>query len=421
MRRLRALPVILCLSFPAAAQEGGGQISEPLRIAPEPDQWIVRGIAANDLLNVREKPSPLGKTLGRLPNGSLVRLGECEEVEGYEWCRIVALDVDELEGWTPARYLQSLAEFGAEMERQAAAPADAEGNQAEPAAPETARAADGTPVPQPAPRDEAAVASEPVEVGEPAGEPPVTAEAAAAETAVPDSDAPTEAAASEAPAGEAEAAQADRESRLAGEERALPPGLEARFAGAEPAPLAEAPADGAEAAEPASEPRASAVAGDEQEDDAEGSGAADEAVAAGEADGVPMPSPRPGSGEAADAAPGPPPADSGQVALAEETAATGLPPRAGPGDIAGEAPCARHVGQPMTRCVLLVARTGAGDADVTVVWPDGGTRLIEFRGGAPARSDATGEFRYTREGTLNMIRIGGSERFEILDALAFGG
>ncbi|MBZ9822469.1 SH3 domain-containing protein [Mesorhizobium sp. CA4] len=82
-------------------------------------------------------------------------------------------------------------------------------------------------------------------------------------------------------------------------------------------------------------------------------------------------------------------------------------------------PCARHVGQPMTRCEISVAHEG-GDSVVTVTWPDGGTRLINFRDGKPAGCDSSDEFRFTREGSLNMIRIGVSERFEITDALALG-
>ncbi|MDX8514109.1 SH3 domain-containing protein [Mesorhizobium captivum] len=88
-------------------------------------------------------------------------------------------------------------------------------------------------------------------------------------------------------------------------------------------------------------------------------------------------------------------------------------------DTAGGIPCARHIGQPMTRCEISVAHEG-GDSAVTVTWPDGGTRVITFHDGKPAGSDSSDEFRFTREGTLNMIRVGVSERFEITDQLALG-
>jgi hypothetical protein len=84
-----------------------------------------------------------------------------------------------------------------------------------------------------------------------------------------------------------------------------------------------------------------------------------------------------------------------------------------------EIPCARYVGQPMTSCKAGVVHTG-DKAEVTVTWPDGGTRVISFQAGRPAGSNAPGEFRYTREGSLNIIRVGVSERFEITDALASG-
>lgn len=84
-----------------------------------------------------------------------------------------------------------------------------------------------------------------------------------------------------------------------------------------------------------------------------------------------------------------------------------------------EIPCARHVGQPMTSCKAGVVHTG-DKAEVTVTWPDGGTRVISFQAGRPAGSNASGEFRYTREGSLNIIRVGVAERFEITDALALG-
>jgi hypothetical protein len=90
------------------------------------------------------------------------------------------------------------------------------------------------------------------------------------------------------------------------------------------------------------------------------------------------------------------------------------------GHATNEIPCARYVGEPMTRCAVSVVRKGSDKADVTITWPDGGTRIISFVAGQPAGSDAPGDFRFTREGSLNMIRVGVSERFEITDQLALG-
>jgi hypothetical protein len=93
----------------------------------------------------------------------------------------------------------------------------------------------------------------------------------------------------------------------------------------------------------------------------------------------------------------------------------------GPAPDAGSTiPCARHVGQPMTLCQASVLHSG-DQATVTVAWPDGGTRVISFQAGLPVASDSPDEFRFTREGSLNMIRVGASERFEITDAEVSGG
>jgi heat shock protein HslJ len=100
--------------------------------------------------------------------------------------------------------------------------------------------------------------------------------------------------------------------------------------------------------------------------------------------------------------------------------------RAGLGkfDATGKIPCAQSPGQPMTQCQFGVARAGGGYATVVIKKPDGRTRAIFFRMGKPVGADTSeadpGEFSTTREGDLNLIRIG-SERYEIPDAAALGG
>lgn len=90
-------------------------------------------------------------------------------------------------------------------------------------------------------------------------------------------------------------------------------------------------------------------------------------------------------------------------------------------DAAADIPCARYFGQPMGLCKAEVARGESGEADVTVLWPDGGQRVIRFVAGRPDSSDAPEDIRVTRESDLHLIRIGKGERFEIPDAVAFGG
>jgi len=119
-----------------------------------------------------------------------------------------------------------------------------------------------------------------------------------------------------------------------------------------------------------------------------------------------LPSPTPPADAAADAAALP--------EAAAEPAKSGF-------DATSEIPCARNFGQPMSMCQAGAVRGDAGQAVVSVTWPDGGERIIRFRDGKPESSNAQEEFRFTRESDLNMIRIGKGERFEIPDALPFGG
>ena len=82
----------------------------------------------------------------------------------------------------------------------------------------------------------------------------------------------------------------------------------------------------------------------------------------------------------------------------------------------------REANGPSARCAAQVKRGDVvGSAEVTVMWPDGGMRIITFKAGKPESSDSADDFSATREADLNLIRVGKGERFEITDALAFGG
>jgi hypothetical protein len=57
-----------------------------------------------------------------------------------------------------------------------------------------------------------------------------------------------------------------------------------------------------------------------------------------------------------------------------------------------------------------------------VFWPDGGERYIYFESGKATSSDAdNGPVTTERQGDLNKLSIGSDERFEIPDAVIFGG
>jgi hypothetical protein len=107
----------------------------------------------------------------------------------------------------------------------------------------------------------------------------------------------------------------------------------------------------------------------------------------------------------------------------EETAAA----RAGQGkfDATGQIPCAQNPSQPMIQCKFGVAREGNGNAAVVVTKPDGKTRAIFFVEGKAnsadtSQADGYGEFKAERVGDLNKIQVG-NERYEIPDAVIFGG
>jgi heat shock protein HslJ len=101
--------------------------------------------------------------------------------------------------------------------------------------------------------------------------------------------------------------------------------------------------------------------------------------------------------------------------------------RAGQGkfDASGQLPCAFSTGQPMGQCEFGVARAGGGYATVVVKKPDGSTRTIYFRLGKPigadtSQADGYPEFRATKKSDMHIIRVG-DERYEIVDAIVFGG
>ncbi|MGD8709076.1 MAG: META domain-containing protein [Ectothiorhodospiraceae bacterium] len=100
--------------------------------------------------------------------------------------------------------------------------------------------------------------------------------------------------------------------------------------------------------------------------------------------------------------------------------------RAGQGqfDATGRIPCAPYPGEPTVQCEFGVARAGGGYATVVVRKPRGGSRAIFFRMGRAIGADTSeadpGDFGVTREGDLNVIRIG-RERYEVPDAVVLGG
>lgn len=94
-------------------------------------------------------------------------------------------------------------------------------------------------------------------------------------------------------------------------------------------------------------------------------------------------------------------------------------------DATGKIPCAEEAGQPMGQCDFGVAREGNGSATVLITRADGRPRAIFFDKGVAisadtSQADGYGEFKATKQSDLHMIQVG-KERYEIPDAVIFGG
>jgi hypothetical protein len=90
----------------------------------------------------------------------------------------------------------------------------------------------------------------------------------------------------------------------------------------------------------------------------------------------------------------------------------------------GQLPCSMGAGQPAGFCDFGVVREGDGTGMVTITKPDGRTRTIFFENGTAIGADVSeadpGEFSARKESDLSTVRIG-EERYEIPDAIIFGG
>ena len=84
--------------------------------------------------------------------------------------------------------------------------------------------------------------------------------------------------------------------------------------------------------------------------------------------------------------------------------------------------CAPPFSAKETTCEAFVIRRGFdGTATVEIRWGDGLKRRILFVKGQASASDAPDAISVVRKGDVNVVSLGSSERFDIPDALIFGG
>jgi hypothetical protein len=89
----------------------------------------------------------------------------------------------------------------------------------------------------------------------------------------------------------------------------------------------------------------------------------------------------------------------------------------------GDISCALSASGPMSSCPFGVQREGGGTATVTVFLPDNAVRVIRFERGEAKGAEMASGFQAVaseREGDRTRVRIG-DQRFEIPDAVIFGG
>ncbi|MEW6633047.1 MAG: hypothetical protein AB1440_19435, partial [Pseudomonadota bacterium] len=329
---------LIAAAMPAIAEESPSPAG-----ATAPIISVVSGLAPDDLLNIRATASAIGKTEARLPSGTAVKNYGCNTFNGYPWCKVEDAKNPNVVGWAPARYLTP--------NNPATVPED----QLAPAPQANAGQASASPPAEAGKVADVAATGAGVDATPPAATPAPTASAQAPVTP------PSDLSARLGAAGHAAAPPSV--ATITG--NAMQDAVGLAFAANDNPSTGEIPASDTKPGQPAD----LAPPADEQPQQTAPAATAEDTSSV--AANVPVPTPRP---DEAGKAP----------AVKAETVARLEPPPVQAASIApdgaGDIPCARYVGQPMTRCTVKVVRGTDGKADVTVNWPDGGTRVISFSG-----------------------------------------
>ncbi|TKA98280.1 SH3 domain-containing protein [Cereibacter changlensis] len=67
----------------------------------------VFGVEEDDLLKLRSGPGLEYPVIVGIPNGTLLRVGDCQQNRGTRWCRVTLKEARALKGFVSAAYLRT--------------------------------------------------------------------------------------------------------------------------------------------------------------------------------------------------------------------------------------------------------------------------------------------------------------------------
>ena len=79
-----------------------------------PDLWMVVGVPAGDVLNLRKTPSAKAEIVMSFPNDFILRNKGCKMEGGQRWCQVERPDNPSVHGWVAGKYLQEAKSDGGE-------------------------------------------------------------------------------------------------------------------------------------------------------------------------------------------------------------------------------------------------------------------------------------------------------------------
>lgn len=69
--------------------------------------YEVTGVEDDDMLKLRSGPGTDFRVIVGLPNGTIVRLYDCEQIGPNEWCKVSLKETRALKGYVSWHYLQA--------------------------------------------------------------------------------------------------------------------------------------------------------------------------------------------------------------------------------------------------------------------------------------------------------------------------